>query len=65
MSAYYVQLMRYVKAAHVLAEAVRKNAVKGGPIEEKTVEALNNYIVTYNDIQDLVESLDTANNTLN
>ncbi len=50
-------LMKYVDTASDLAENVKRNIVKNGLIDDKTVLALNEFIIASNAISDLTDEL--------
>ncbi len=50
-------LMAYVNTATDLAESVKRNIAKNGIIDNKTVLALNEFIIASNAIADLTEQL--------
>lgn len=67
-------LSRYVEAAADLAEALKRNivhnkvTVKGVEltvVDDKTVLALNNFVIAANSIKDMTEVLTKRNNTFN
>jgi len=58
-------LIQYVNKASDLAESVKRNIVKDGYIDEKTVLALNAFIIAANAIADLQEELQSDNMKLN
>ncbi len=60
-----IALMHYVNAASDLAELVRADIAHEGVISKKTVLALNKFIISANDINDLKEHLNSNNETDN
>lgn len=58
-------LALYVNRASDLAEAVKKDIQKKGYISNKTVLALNAFIIAANNIKDLTDELDKINMELN
>lgn len=50
-------LMKYVNSATDLAESVKRNITKSGIIDNKTVLALNEFIIASNAIADLTSQL--------
>lgn len=50
--------MNYVNAGQDLAELLKKNIQKGGSITNETVLALNEFIISYNEIADLVNDIE-------
>lgn len=58
-------LMRYVNTASDLAESVKRNIIKNGLIDDKTVLALNEFIIASNAISDLTDELNKDNLKLN
>ncbi len=58
-------LIKYVDTAANLAENVKRNIVKNGLIDDKTVLALNEFIVAENAIKDLTDALNEGNQKLN
>lgn len=59
------QFVRYVNAAHSLAELMKRNIQKDGIITNETVLALNEFIIASNDIKDLTDELRDPDETLN
>lgn len=49
--------VKYVDTGHDLAENVKRNIQKDGCIDNKTVIALNEFIIASNNIQDLTDEL--------
>lgn len=58
-------LLRYVDTANALAESVKRNIQKDGCIDDKTVLALNEFIIAANAINDSAEILRNKNNKYN
>lgn len=58
-------LVKYVDAASNLADSVKRNIQKDGCISNKTVLALNEFIIASNAIADLTEELMKERNQLN
>lgn len=58
-------LALYVNRASDLAESVKKDIMKKGYISDKTVNALNSFIIAANNIADLAEALDELISDLN
>ncbi len=50
-------LKKYVDAATDLAEQVKRNIQKDGCIDDKTVLALNEFVISANEIADLTDQL--------
>ncbi len=59
------KLLQYVDSANKLAEQVKKNIQKDGCIDDKTVLALNEYIIAANEIEDGTNVLRKQNDQLN
>ena len=59
------KLLRYVDMANKLAEQVKKNIQKDGCIDDKTVLALNEFIIAANEIEDGTNVLRKQNEQLN
>lgn len=51
------QLAEYVNKASELAEALRKDIRRDGKISNKTVMALNEFIITANSFEDLEDEI--------
>lgn len=62
-------ILEYVNAATALAESVKRNIVKGRQnppvIDDKTVIALNNFIIAANSIKDFTNHLEQDTIKLN
>ncbi len=58
-------LVRYVNAATDLAESVKRNIVKDGTVDDKTILALNEFIIAANAMLDFTEELNKSNLKLN
>lgn len=58
-------LAMYVNRAADLAESLKKDIQKRGYISDKTILALNAFIVAANNIKDLTDELDKINQELN
>lgn len=58
-------LALYVNRASDLAEAVKKDIQKKGYISQKTVNALNAFIIAANNIADMTEALNELIQDLN
>lgn len=52
-----LSLKKYVDTAVTLAESVKRNIQKDGCIDDKTVLALNEFVIASNAISDLTEQL--------
>ena len=49
---------KYVNAAADLAESVKRNIIKDGVIDDKTVNHLNDFMVATNEMADLNDAMD-------
>lgn len=58
-------LAQYVNKAQDLAESIKRNIVKDGIVDDKTILALNAFIIASNAISDLQEDLKLTNMKLN
>jgi len=58
-------LATYVDTAANLAEAVKRDLQKTGKISQKTILALNAFIVAANDVESLLEPLNQMNKVIN
>ena len=58
-------LAMYVNRASDLAESVKNDIIKKGYISDKTVNALNAFIIAANNIADLEEALNDLISDLN
>jgi len=54
-------LKRYIDAAANLAELIKRNIQKDGCIDNKTVLALNEFVVASNEVADLTEQITATN----
>lgn len=50
-------IQNYVDKSSNLAENVKRNVMHGGMVDDKTVLALNEFIIAANNIQDLIAEL--------
>ena len=55
------QLAKYVNAASDLADSVKRNIMKDGCIDNKTVLALNALIIATNEIADFTDEVSDRN----
>lgn len=55
--------MKYVNAAHDLAEAIKKNIQKNNLITQETVLALNEFTISANEIIDFLDDIESTNET--
>lgn len=49
---------KYVNAAADLAESVKRNIIKDGVIDDKTVNHLNDFMIANNEMADLNNAMD-------
>lgn len=56
-------LAKYVNAATDLAESVKRNLTKDGCIDDKTVLALNEFVIATNEIIDFTDELNKDRNS--
>lgn len=56
---------KYVEAATILAESVKRNIVHEGVIDNETILKLNEFIIASNEIEDLLAVLVDSNNENN
>lgn len=50
-------LILYVNAATDLAETLRRAIQRGGTIDDKTILALNNFVIAANNIKDVTDEI--------
>lgn len=58
-------LIKYVDTASILADSVKRNIQHDGKIDNKTVLALNEFIIAANDISSLTDELNKDKMKLN
>lgn len=59
------QFIKYVDTAATLAESLKRDIQKDGLITNKTVLALNEFIIASNELVDLTDSIRDPNTKLN
>lgn len=58
-------LAEYANKAADLAEAVKRNLSKDSKIDDKTILALNAFVIAANNVKDLTDQLNEGKVTLN